>query len=98
MLGALPYKGNSFQIRIHWLLDLVTIDPNGHYNFSCLDQLVATCTQSGLRIGFELMGNPGGRFTNFEDNNQVLMWYQLVYETGKEILPSKHYYDYYIGF
>ena len=83
MIGGLPYSPQTFQIRIHWLLDLVTVDADGSFNFTYLDDFIHYITTSGLSIGFELMGNPGNVFTDFENHTQVLRWYKLVNQIGK---------------
>lgn len=48
------------------------------YNFTILDQLVYEFWKNDLVIGFELMGNPSNRFSNFENVTQVYMWKDLV--------------------
>lgn len=84
LLGALPYHLQRLQIRIHWLLNLVTYSKStGQFNFTELDRFLKLLRKYGLaKIGFELMGNPSKLFTNFEDEKQVWLWYKLVVETG----------------
>lgn len=81
LIGGLPYAPQTFQIRIHWLLNLVSLSNEG-YDFQFLDQLIDLCTGHGLSIGFELMGNPSSYFSDFENSEQIHMWYRLVHETG----------------
>uniref|UniRef100_UPI00398F51F0 alpha-L-iduronidase isoform X2 n=1 Tax=Pristiophorus japonicus TaxID=55135 RepID=UPI00398F51F0 len=79
-IASVPHSGIE-QIRIHWLLELVTIrEVNGiHlYNFTNLDNLIHILWQNGLIPGFELMGNPSGYFTNFEENIQVFEWKKMI--------------------
>lgn len=83
MISGLSYDPQVFQIRIHWLLDLITLDTNGSFNFNTLDRFVYNISSGGLSLGFELMGNPGGIFTDFENDTQVKLWYSLVYQIGK---------------
>ncbi|GIY49355.1 alpha-L-iduronidase [Caerostris darwini] len=71
-----------FQVRIHWMLDLIQIRilPNYQivYDFNFLDQLLYLLWENGLQPGFELMGNPSGYFTDFENQTQVYMWKNLI--------------------
>lgn len=88
MIGALPYAPQQFQVRIHWLLDLITVNNNKTFNYTVLDNFVDSINRSGLALGFELMGNPSRMFTNFEEKRQVLLWYELVKGIGTGILIS----------
>ncbi|XP_078067893.1 alpha-L-iduronidase isoform X3 [Mustelus asterias] len=79
-IASVPHAGIE-QVRIHWLLELVTIrEMNGKllYNFTNLDNLIHLLWRNGLKPGFELMGNPSGYFTNFEEKVQVFEWKKLV--------------------
>ncbi|XP_043529954.1 alpha-L-iduronidase isoform X2 [Chiloscyllium plagiosum] len=79
-ITSVPHSGIE-QVRIHWLLELITIqEMNGKllYNFTNLDNLIHLLWQYGLMPGFELMGNPSGYFTNFEEKNQVFEWRKLI--------------------
>ncbi|XP_065838317.1 alpha-L-iduronidase-like [Oscarella lobularis] len=79
-IGALPNRAIS-QVRVHWLLDLVTSSKVGTayaYNFTHLDQFLDLLHENGLKPGFELMGNPSSRFTSFDDDSQVVEWKNLV--------------------
>ncbi|XP_038648259.1 alpha-L-iduronidase isoform X1 [Scyliorhinus canicula] len=79
-IASVPHTGIE-QVRIHWLLELVTIrEMNGKllYNFTHLDNLIHLLWQNGLMPGFELMGNPSGYFTNFEQKVQVFEWKKMV--------------------
>ncbi|XP_042862942.1 alpha-L-iduronidase-like [Penaeus japonicus] len=53
------------------------------YNFSHLDALLDHLWRHQLRPGFELMGNPGNIFTDFENKTQVLWWRHLVALTAR---------------
>ncbi|CAL4065630.1 unnamed protein product [Meganyctiphanes norvegica] len=84
LIGSLPHNAVR-QVRIHWLLDLVNASiSNGipQWEFSHLDELLDTLHKHQLRPGFELMGNPGGIFTNLENSTQVQWWKDLVYNTA----------------
>ena len=48
------------------------------YNFTDLDNLIDLLYQNGLKPGFELMGNPGGLFKDFDTRTDVFMWKDLV--------------------
>ena len=48
------------------------------YNFTHLDTFLDALVARGLRPGFELMGNPGGQFTDFLSEDQQRGWTQLV--------------------
>ncbi|XP_068594599.1 alpha-L-iduronidase [Brachionichthys hirsutus] len=79
-VGSVPHGGIQ-QVRIHWMLELVTArDAAGRvqYNFTKLDQLVDLLWINGLQPGFELMGSVSSYFTDFEDKSQVLEWRNLV--------------------
>lgn len=87
LLGSLPNNGIK-RVRIHWLLDLVQFS---HYkehkipvfDFSKLDKLVESLDDSGLRIGFEMMGNPSKIFQN---NSMWRMWDEVTFQTAKRYL------------
>uniref|UniRef100_A0A452G4Q0 Alpha-L-iduronidase n=1 Tax=Capra hircus TaxID=9925 RepID=A0A452G4Q0_CAPHI len=83
-VGAVPHGGIE-QVRTHWLLDLITarglFGQGLRYNFTHLDRYLDLLRENQLlphRPGFELMGSPSGRFTNFEDKQQVFEWRKLV--------------------
>ncbi|XP_067897828.1 alpha-L-iduronidase [Heterodontus francisci] len=79
-IASVPHNGIE-QVRIHWLLELVTFrEMNGKllYNVTNLDNLIHILWQNGLMPGFELMGNPSGYFTNFEEKTQVFEWKKLI--------------------
>ncbi|CAD5116567.1 DgyrCDS5446 [Dimorphilus gyrociliatus] len=42
------------------------------------DSLMIILKDSGLQPGFELMGNPSGFYTNFENKTQVYFWADLI--------------------
>ncbi|PIK58674.1 putative alpha-L-iduronidase [Apostichopus japonicus] len=81
LIGSVPRHGIE-QVRIHWLLDMVTII-NFHgneltYNFTLLDHLIGNLWSNNLRPGFEIMGNPSNHYTDFENDTQVHQWKDLV--------------------
>ncbi|XP_025954386.1 alpha-L-iduronidase isoform X1 [Dromaius novaehollandiae] len=79
-ISSVPHDGIE-QVRIHWLLELVTLRVrNGklHYNFTALDNLMDHLWENKLIPGFELMGSPSGFFIDFEDKDQVVRWRNLI--------------------
>ncbi|XP_067409489.1 alpha-L-iduronidase isoform X2 [Emydura macquarii macquarii] len=79
-ISSVPHGGIE-QVRIHWLLELITVGvTNGklHYNFTSLDNLMDLLWKNKLIPGFELMGSPSGYFTDFEDKKQVIKWRHLI--------------------
>lgn len=89
-VGSVPHGGIE-QVRIHWLLELLTarvVNGEPHYNFTKLDQLIDVLWQNGLRPGFELMGSVSNYFTDFEDKQQVVEWRKLVCLTAKRYIEK----------
>ncbi|XP_062519086.1 alpha-L-iduronidase-like [Corticium candelabrum] len=88
-IGSIPNNGIE-QVRIHWLLDLVTLEKNSSdhfvYNFTFLDILLDHLHDNGLRPGFEIMGNPSDYFTTFDDDKQVREWRELVMSLGRRYI------------
>nr|XP_055182347.1 alpha-L-iduronidase isoform X2 [Nyctereutes procyonoides] len=80
-VGAVPHGGIE-QVRTHWLLELITARGSAgqglSYNFTHLDGYLDLLRENQLLPGFELMGSPSQRFTDFEDKPQVLAWKELV--------------------
>ncbi|KAL3063063.1 hypothetical protein OYC64_002780 [Pagothenia borchgrevinki] len=89
-VGSVPHGGIQ-QVRIHWMLELVTAQDIGgqpQYNFTKLDQLIDLLWINGLRPGFELMGSVSNYFTDFEDKSQVFEWRNLVYLIAKRYIEQ----------
>ncbi|XP_056424796.1 alpha-L-iduronidase isoform X2 [Hyla sarda] len=87
-ISSVPHSG-IVQVRIHWLLDLITalvINGTVYYNFTNLDKFMDILMENELVPGFELMGSPSGYFTSFEDKTQVFEWKQLVFLTAKRYI------------
>ncbi|MDR6287950.1 L-iduronidase [Inquilinus ginsengisoli] len=76
-LGAVPNRGIEY-LRVHYMLDLVKADRLGAYDWSLLDQALDTIVEHRLRPFFELMGNPGKLYTDFNEDAQVRHWRDLV--------------------
>ncbi|GLV44162.1 alpha-L-iduronidase [Carabus blaptoides fortunei] len=86
LIGSLPNRAIK-QVRIHWLLDLVTIrsfeENTPIFNFTNLDLFLDWIHLHGLRPGFELMGNPSSYFNNFLNPKQQQDWQLLVKELAE---------------
>lgn len=96
LISSTPHQGIG-QVRIHWLLDLVKWNKETKvYDFNDLDKLVNLFHVNNLMLGFELMGNPSGRFKNFDLKDDVNGFQDLVYQLaeryikfyGKEFLEN----------
>uniref|UniRef100_A0A7N9AUL9 Alpha-L-iduronidase n=1 Tax=Mastacembelus armatus TaxID=205130 RepID=A0A7N9AUL9_9TELE len=89
-VGSVPHGGIQ-QVRIHWMLELVSAQDIGgqpQYNFTHLDQLIGLLWVNGLQPGFELMGSVSNYFTDFEDKSQVVKWRNLVYVIAKRYIDK----------
>ncbi|XP_063051513.1 alpha-L-iduronidase [Engraulis encrasicolus] len=87
-IGSVPHHGIQ-QVRIHWLLELVTaqvVNGKVSYNFTSLDKMVDQLWRNGLRPGFELMGSVSNFFDDFEDKKQVVEWRNLVHRIAKRYI------------
>ncbi|XP_077332228.1 alpha-L-iduronidase isoform X2 [Lithobates pipiens] len=89
-ISSVPHGGIK-QVRMHWLLDLITfnvVNQIPQYNFTKLDDLMDLLMENDLVPGFELMGSPSGYFTDFEDKVQVKEWQHLIYSTAKRYIEK----------
>lgn len=87
-IGSVPNKGIK-QVRIHWLLDLVSMVLDVDrlvYNFTYLDKAISLLVGNDLKPGFELMGNPSNFFSDFDDTAQIYAWRDLIASLGKHII------------
>lgn len=75
LIGSLPCFSGRREIRVDWLLDLVSIRRQQEtfvdYRFDHLDDFIELLYESNLRPGFKIMGNPSKFFSNFENETQV---------------------------
>lgn len=80
-IGGVARKGIKY-VRIHWLLELVSAKNLGTdapiYDWSRLDEGLDLLIDNGLRPFFELMGNPSGYWTDWQDKTQIEAWARLV--------------------
>ena len=89
-VGSVPNRGIK-QVRIHWLLDLVSMKWKNDqliYNFTYLDKAMHLLVENDLRPGFELMGNPSNFFSDFDDTTQIYSWRDLVASLGKHLIGN----------
>uniref|UniRef100_A0A8D3BAU0 Alpha-L-iduronidase n=1 Tax=Scophthalmus maximus TaxID=52904 RepID=A0A8D3BAU0_SCOMX len=89
-VGSVPHGGIQ-QVRIHWMLELVTAQDIGgrpQYDFTKLDRLLELLWINGLRPGFELMGSVSNYFTDFEEKSQLVEWRNLVYLIAKRYIDK----------
>lgn len=85
-VGSVPHSGIK-QVRMHWLLDLVTYDRSSNkFNFTSLDILFKTLNKLNLNPGFELMGSPSKYFKDFDDDKQVMEWMEFVENLAKRYI------------
>lgn len=80
-LGSIP-RGGVRYARIHFLLELVDADFTNpaapRYDMSRLVNGLDLLLRNGQRPVFELMGNPNGQFTDFNDPQQLANWRALT--------------------
>ena len=53
------------------------------YDWSLLDRAIDVMIEHRLKPFFELMGNPAGLFTDYEDMDQIKHWRDLVSATAE---------------
>ena len=80
MIGSIPSSKTKYQVRIHWMLNLIKAESHDKWDFSQLDRLIHRLWSHNLKPGFELMGNPGGFFADFEDRRQLKLWTKMIAE------------------
>ncbi|KAI1293508.1 Alpha-L-iduronidase [Halotydeus destructor] len=91
LIGSLPSKCDSFQLRVHWLLNLIQVEPairrnsglksHPKLNFKNLDHFLRLLHKHGLKPGFEVMGNPSNYYSDLDDHRQLRSWSKLVHYT-----------------
>ena len=73
------------QVRIHYLLDMVWWDGPGKWVTDDLLRFMDLLVELNLKPGFEVMGNPGNIFSNFEDRTNLTLWYEMVQQITGEM-------------
>ena len=80
---------NLEHVRIHYLLDLVEADgldrADPTYDWSKLDAAIDVLVGVGMKPFFELMGNPSGAFTDFNDADQLDAWRRVVTDLASHL-------------
>ena len=88
-LGSVPHNGIR-HVRIHYLLNLVTAEGLGtdtpEYDWRRLDEGLDGLVDNDLKPFFELMGNPSGYFTDFEDDDRLRAWQRLVRDLALHLI------------
>jgi L-iduronidase len=88
-LGSVPRQGIRYA-RIHYLLELIDAafsdDETAVYDWSRLDQGLDLLVQNGLAPVFELMGNPNGQFSDFNEDRQLRRWRALVRDLAGHLI------------
>ncbi|CAC5399771.1 IDUA [Mytilus coruscus] len=91
LIGSVAHSGIK-QVRIHWLLDLVSMttkkDGGLVYNYDKLDDLLEFLFEQELKPGFELMGSPSGYFNDFENKTQVYLWKDFIKDLGQHFVAE----------
>ena len=77
LISSVPFEGIE-QVRIHYLLEGVKYLTPGVYDPTELITFIDRIIEFGLKPGFEIMGNPANRFTDFSDRGNLTEWYHLV--------------------
>ncbi|CAM1329842.1 IDUA (predicted) [Pycnogonum litorale] len=90
LISSVPHLGIK-QVRIHWLLNLVSANWSKssigiRYDYGRLDKFLLYMNSVRLRPGFELMGNPSSTFTDFEDPKQVREWRDFIGELARHYI------------
>jgi hypothetical protein len=57
-------------------------------DYTRLDEFLDYITSLGIRPGFELMGNPGHLWTNFDDSGNVSSWRTMVHDLASRYLSK----------
>lgn len=87
--GSIPHGEISY-VRVHYLLELAGVSTvaGGHarYDWTRLDQALDVIVNNGCIPFFELMGNPGNSFDDFNDDGQLHRWRDMVSDLAWHLL------------
>ncbi|PXW54026.1 L-iduronidase [Chelatococcus asaccharovorans] len=78
-VGGVPRHGIEY-LRVHYMLDLVTAERFGRYDWTRLDRALDVISEYRLKPFFELMGNPSYLFTDLNARDQVHHWRDFMAE------------------
>ncbi len=88
-LGSIPRQGLRYA-RVHYLLELVDAtfidDETAQYDWSRLDSGLDLLVKNGLAPIFEMMGNPNGQFSDFNDAGQLRRWRTLARDLATHLV------------
>jgi L-iduronidase len=87
--GALPHGGITYA-RVHFLLELVKgeqlLGETPRYDWRLLDMALDVLLSNNLIPLFEVMGNPSGAFSDFNDAGQLHAWKRLVSALARHLI------------
>ena len=87
--GSVPHQGILYN-RVHFLLELVEVEIDGSgepsYRWELLDEALDVILKNGARPFFELMGNPSGYFSDFNDDRQLRQWKEMVSSLARHLI------------
>jgi len=88
-LGSIPRRGVKYA-RVHYLLELVDAafedEDTARYDWSRLNSGLDLLVNNGLAPIFEIMGNPNGQFSDFNDFGQLRRWRALVRDLARHLI------------
>lgn len=89
IIGSAPNRAVRF-VRIHFLLDLVGMEVSEtgppRFDWDRLDDGLDQLVNNGLAPVFELMGNPGGYFSDFNNDRELHLWRDMVSELVRHLI------------
>ncbi len=89
--GSIPHAGIT-HVRIHFLLELVRIETGAEgilkYDWSLLDESLDWLLCNHLKPLFEVMGNPGGYFNDFNNDQQLHQWKEMVTQLALHLIEQ----------
>ncbi len=87
--GSVPHQGILYN-RVHFFLELVEVEINGSgeasFRWGLLDEALDCILKNGARPFFELMGNPSGYFSDFNDDRQLHQWKEMVSSLARHVI------------
>jgi L-iduronidase len=87
--GSLPHGGITYA-RVHFLLELVKgehlLSEMPSYDWRLLDMALDVLMRNNLVPIFEVMGNPSGAFSDFNDARQLHAWKRMVGALARHLI------------